>query len=86
MVIDMMFFKREIYSGPKNDKFFEITSALKKAGIKYDIKNFDAEHSADLVRGAGVGRFGQNPSLPTICAVYVSKNDYDAAVNAIKTQ
>ena len=33
-VRNMKFFKREVYSGPKTDKFFEITGALKKAGIK----------------------------------------------------
>lgn len=82
----MKIFKREVYSGPKADQFFEITSALKKAGIKYDIQNYDNGHVADLARGAGVGRFGQSASLPTICAVYVSKNDYDAAMNAIKTK
>lgn len=80
----MKFLKREVYSGPKTDKFFEITGALKKAGIKYDIQNYDTEHVADVARGAGVGRFAQSSSLPTICAVYVSKNDYDAAMNAIK--
>ena len=43
----MKFFKREVYSGPKTDKFFEITGALKKAGIKYDVQNYDTGHVAE---------------------------------------
>ena len=82
----MKFFKREVYSGPKTDKFFEITGDLKKAGIKYDVQNYDTGHVADLARGAGVGRFGQSASLPTICAVYVSKADYDEAMNILRTK
>ncbi|MBP5491464.1 MAG: hypothetical protein J6Y08_01330 [Clostridiales bacterium] len=74
-----MFLKREIYSGNKDDKFFQITSALKKAGIKYDVRMNGSEHIADLGRGAGVGRFGQSYT-PSTCSVYVSKNDYDAAM------
>ena len=78
-----MLLKREVYTGNKDEKYFEVINKLKKAGLKYDIKTDSGNHMADMGRGAAVGRFGQTNSGPTICSVYVKKKDYDAAVAAL---
>ena len=78
-----MLLKREVYTGNKDEKYFEVINKLKKAGLKYDIKTDSGNHGADIGRGAAVGRFGQTSSGPTICSVYVKKKDYDAAVAAL---
>ena len=78
-----MLLKREVYTGNKDEKYFEVINKLKKAGLKYDIKTDSGNHGADIGRGGAVGRFGQTSSGPTISSVYVKKKDYDAAVAAL---
>lgn len=53
-----------VYTGPDDDRFKRILSALKASVIKYQFKR-DIPHSADIYRGAGVGRYCESNSCNT---------------------
>lgn len=67
--------KKEIYIGKENDAFRDIISKLKSKGIKYEVIR-QGSHAADIGRGAGVGRYGENGS-GDIVRILVRKKDYE---------
>lgn len=79
-----MFGKREIYTGKDDDRLKDLLSRLDKAGIKYQISR-DIPHSADVTRGAAVGRYGETTQASSV-SVHVKKADYESALELLKQQ
>jgi len=73
-VIVMFGSKKEIYIGKENDTSRALIADLKSKGIKYEIVR-EGSHAADIGRGAGVGRYGENSNGDTI-RILVRKKDY----------
>ena len=74
--------KKEIYTGQDNDNCNQIIAKLKENGIKFYVEN-QIPHSADIGRGAGVGRYGESGGSGLV-KILVDKKDYEAAVQAIR--
>lgn len=75
-----MLIKREIFEGPM-DKAELFLSVLKKANIRTFLHYPERVNSADVARGAAVGRFGQQTVDPQKeqVVVLVRKCDLDQA-------
>ncbi|MBO4680869.1 MAG: hypothetical protein J5623_03110 [Clostridiales bacterium] len=76
--------KKEIYCGKEDEAFRKKTAKLAEKGIKYEIDR-PVSHAADLGRGAGVGRYGEN-NAPSVVRILVKKKDYDEAVRALREE
>lgn len=76
-----MFGKKEIYTGKDDDRLSRLLSALKEAGIKYDIDR-GSSHMPDVRTGAAVGRYGENPGS-SLVMVLVKSKDYEAALSKV---
>ena len=76
--------KKEIYCGKEDDVFRKKTEKLREKGIKFDIDR-PVSHAADIGRGAGVGRYGEN-NAPSVVRILVKKKDYDEAVRALREE
>ena len=69
--------KKEVYIGKDNDACRNLISKLKENNIKYDVVR-DNPHAADIGRGAGVGRFGEQAGSDMV-KILVKKSDYEKA-------
>ena len=76
--------KKEIYCGKEDENFRKKTAKLAEKGIKYEIDR-PVSHAADIGRGAGVGRYGEN-NAPSVVRILVKKNDYDEAVRVLREE
>ena len=76
-----MFGKKEIYTGKDDDRLSRLLSALKEAGIKYEIDRGNAR-LPDVRTGAAAGRYGETSGsgLVTVC---VKSKDYEAAIRKV---
>ncbi len=76
--------KKEIYCGKEDEAFRKKTARLAENGIKYEIDR-QVPHAADIGRGAGVGRYGENNAV-SVSRILVKKNDYTEAMKALREE
>ena len=69
--------KKEVYIGKDNDACRNLIAKLKENNIIFYVVR-DYQQSADIGRGAGVGRFGEQAGSDMV-KILVKKSDYEKA-------